>query len=79
MSYRTLANLFLILAIIFLPYWFYVPALIVAMAFFPFFWEGVLFGFLIDILYGEGFSAGMLSLAGLLMLLPLRERLRSHV
>ncbi|MDO8424224.1 MAG: hypothetical protein Q7S54_01265 [bacterium] len=86
MSYRLIATILLILSIIFLPYWIYVPALVAAMAAFPLFWESILLGFLIDVLYGEKisslssfiFSAGFLALAGLFILLPLRERLRSH-
>lgn len=74
-------------SIILLPYWIYVPALVIAMAAFPLYWEGIVLGILIDVLYGAGidsfstfiFSAGFLSLLGLLMLLPLRERIRSHV
>ncbi|MDO8565524.1 MAG: hypothetical protein Q7R67_02815 [bacterium] len=78
MNYRILVTVLVFLSIIFLPYWFYVPALILAMGFFPLFWEGVLLGFLIDVLYGQGIYAGFLSLIGLLMLLPLRERIRTH-
>ena len=78
MNYRHLATAFVFLSIIFLPYYIYVPALILAMGFFSLFWEGVFLGFLIDILYGEGVYAGLLTLAGLVILLPLRERIRTH-
>ena len=78
MNYRILATIFVFLSIIFLPYYVYVPALVLAMGAYPLYWEGVLLGFLIDILYGEGIYAGFLTLAGLVMLLPLRERIRTH-
>ena len=86
MSYRPITTILLVVSIFFLPYWFYIPALVVAMAAFPLYWESILLGLLIDVLYGERidsfsaflFSAGFLALAGLLILLPLRARLRSH-
>lgn len=86
MNYRPLATVALLLAIIFLPYWFYIPALLVAMAAFPLYWESILLGFLIDVLYGErinslyslAWSASFLALIGLLLLIPLRARLRAH-
>ncbi|MEK7227459.1 MAG: hypothetical protein AAB641_01030 [Patescibacteria group bacterium] len=87
MTYRPLATIFLIITIIFLPYWVYVPALIAAEALLPLYWEGILLGFLIDALYGGKISsvssfflsASFLSLAGLIFLIPIRARLRSHV
>ncbi len=87
MNYRLIAIILLIVSIIFLPYWVYVPTLIIAMAVLPIFWEGILFGFLIDALYGQRISslstlvssAAFLALIGLLILIPLRKRIRSHV
>ncbi len=87
MKYRPLATVFIIIAIIIFPYWIYIPALIAAMAVLPLYWEGIFLGFLIDALYGGKlnsassffFSASFLSLAGLLLLIPIRARLRSHV
>ncbi len=75
-----------LLAIIFLPYWLYLPLLGAAMIFFPFFWEGIVLALLIDVLYGGGIGrvgelfspiafAATLILAALL---PLRERIRVH-
>ena len=78
-DYRLLTTILVFLSIIFLPYYLYVPALILAMAALPLFWEGMLLGFLIDILYGSGIHAGLLALLGLALLLPLRERIRTHV
>ena len=84
---RLLTTFFLMLAIVFLPYWLYVPALVLAMAFFPLYWEAILLSFLINVLYTPGwhtlwsiiFSPGFFSLVGLLLLLPLRRRLRAYV
>lgn len=83
---RISSILVVLLSIIFLPYWIYLPLLGAAMIFFPFFWEGIVLALLIDVLYGGGigsfgellspmaFSATFL----LIILLPLRERLRVH-
>lgn len=87
MNRRFLTAISTIIAIIFLPYWIYVPLLIFGMAIFPFYWEAILLGFLIDVLYGENIislwslasSSAFLVLVGLLILMPLRERLRTHV
>lgn len=76
---RLPSTIIIFFAILFLPYWIYIPALIVAMAALPLYWESIFLGFLIDILYGEGIYAGLLALGGLILLLPLRSRLRSHV
>ncbi len=75
----------LILASIFLaPYWIYVPMIFLAAIIFPLFWEGIVFTLLIDTIYGMGVSvfppeASMLTVsmvALLLVMLPLRERIR---
>lgn len=78
---RILASIMVLGAIIFLPYWIYLPLLLTAMALLPFYWEAIIFGFLIDVLYGPDmhrlFSPAALSaLVILVLLLPLRERLR---
>jgi len=77
----------LFFAIILFPFWIYIPLVGAAMIFFPFFWEGILLALLIDVLYGGGvgemsdllspmaFAATLL----LIVLLPLRERVRIHV
>ena len=82
--YTTLASL--ILAIIFLPYYVYVPLLVVAIIIFPFFWEGVLAGFLIDALYGPEMhyffsvfsTLAFLSLVLAIIALPIRHRIRAY-
>jgi hypothetical protein len=75
-----------LIAIIFLPYWIYIPLLFLAILFFPFFWEGILLGFLIDVLYGSlGFglasfiqSFSFWAFVLLLLLLPLRKIIRAY-
>ena len=77
---RIAASLFVLAAILFLPYWAYLPLLAVAMVLVPFYWEAIVFGFLIDVLYGSGgtlFSpAPLVTLLFLVILLPIRERIR---
>lgn len=82
--FRIISTIILILAIVLLPYWLYVPAIFVAMVYFHFFWEGVGLGFIIDILYGYGtgfsqYPFALSALAVLLIMLPLRDRLRINV
>ncbi|MSR87578.1 MAG: hypothetical protein EXS69_00150 [Candidatus Zambryskibacteria bacterium] len=87
MRKRNLSSLALFLAIIFLPYWIYLPLLLVAVIIFPLYWEGILFGFFIDILYGRGVTAfpsllspiAFITVILIIVLLPLRERLRFNV
>lgn len=86
MAARIITSILIIGAIIFLPYWVYVPLVFIAAAAFPFFWEGVIIALFIDALYGKGVSLApasfsILSLsmfAFIIMLLPVREQIRSH-
>lgn len=86
MNLRLSSTLVVLLAIIFLPYWIYLPLLGAAMIIFPFYWEAVLLALLVDVLYGGGVS-GMTELLSpmafaatilLIILMPLRERIRVH-
>lgn len=85
MTKRFVLTLLLLLSIIFLPYWLYLPGIFAAVIFLPMYWEGVFLGFLVDILYGEGVSLPFISpvalavLVALIILLPMRERLRTYV
>lgn len=87
MKKRLVALLILFVAIIFLPYWVYLPLLVAAILIFPVFWEGILLGLLIDVLYGWGVTAwpsliSPVALTALILvsvLLPVRDRLRFHV
>jgi len=83
---RTLGSIIILISILVLPYWIYIPVLFIGIILFPFFWESILFAFLIDVLYGQGIkifspSISLLTLSiliALIALMPLRERLRSY-
>ena len=85
MKKRHLATIALVLAVLFLPYWLYVPAVVLAVAFFPLYWEAVLLGFLVDVLYGAradglfsllGFRTAFFALLLVGAFIPVRQRLR---
>jgi len=78
MNYRLLATVAILCSIIFLPYYVYVPALFLGAIIFPVYWESLLLSFLIETLYGEGIRLTLATLALLIILLPLRERLRLY-
>ncbi|MGB3922262.1 MAG: hypothetical protein WBL19_03290 [Minisyncoccia bacterium] len=83
---RIFALIAVLLSILFLPYWLYVPMLLGAILIFPFFWEGIILALLIDVIhegaiktFGDIFTSfGFYTLLLLIILLPLRERLRYH-
>ena len=77
-AYRHSATVAILIAVLFLPYWVYVPAICAAVVLLPFYWEAIIFGFLVDTLYGtRGFFPAALATALLVaMLIPLRERMR---
>lgn len=85
--FRFFSTLIILVAIIFLPYWFYLPLLLVGVVVFPFFWEGIMLALLVDLLYGWGVSfsnqffspIAFVVILLLIILLPLRERIRIHV
>ncbi len=52
MLLRVLTGLILLFSILFMPFWLSVIIALGAMAYFPFFWEGVFLFFLSDLLYG---------------------------
>ena len=79
MKRRTLGYIVILISILVLPYWAYLPVLFVAILLFPFFWEGLLFAFLIDTLYGTGLETVIVALVVLIILLPFRDRLRTYV
>ena len=82
MSIRAFITITLLGLILAFPYWIYIPAVVLAIILFPFYWEGILAGFLIDIFYGHS-APGWLSLYPsafigaliVLILLPIREYL----
>jgi hypothetical protein len=77
-AYRHIITIALLLAILFLPHWVYIPAILAAAIFLPFYWEAILFGFVIDTLYGTrgSFPAALVAGLAVALLLPIRERLR---
>ncbi|OHA89435.1 MAG: hypothetical protein A3C70_02870 [Candidatus Zambryskibacteria bacterium RIFCSPHIGHO2_02_FULL_43_14] len=79
MIHRTLGIMIVLVSILVLPYWIYLPVLFIAMALISFFWEGILFAFLIDAIYGNGITTAVVALIILIILLPLRDRLRMYV
>ena len=87
MNQRPFISIAVLLAILFLPYWIYVPLLLIAIFITPLFWEGIILGFIIDVLYGREAHIGIswhfpTALAALLLvaaMIPLRRRLRMYV
>ena len=85
-KYRHLFSILNFLALIFLPFWIYLPLLFISIALLPFYWEGIFLSLLIDTLYGEiGFSPDVMlrmfsfwALVMLVCLLPLRRIIRHY-
>jgi len=85
-KYRLISTVAILISIIFLPYWIYLPLLTVAIFYFRFYWEGLILAFFIDVFYGTfGFSftspyhsASFWTLIILLLLLPLRRIIRNY-
>ena len=83
---RIIGSIVVFISILVLPYWIYLPVLFLTIIIIPFYWEGLLFAFLIQILYSDGvgiFSliTSLLVLSTLVVLiafLPIRENLRSY-
>ena len=75
---RLIGFVFVLFSILFLSYWFYALSLFMAIVIFPFFWEGILLAYLIDIFYGKGIETAIIALVLLIVLLPVRERLRYY-
>lgn len=77
----------LLVSILVLPYWIYIPLLFTSLIFLPFFWEGILFAFLIGTIYSGKIETlsllfspfALVVLLTLIILLPIKERLRLHV
>lgn len=84
MKVRITVSAILILLVLFMPYWFYLPLIAVAILLLPFYVEGILLALLTDSFYGA-FGSGLFILnfplaitAGILFSLSpfLRRRLR---
>ncbi len=87
MIYRIIGLVCILTSILVLPYWIYVPVLFIGIVLFPFFWEGIVLVFLINVIHGGSveFPAMLTSslvlfvLVVLIVMLPIRKRLRSYV
>ncbi len=80
---RSLTTGFLLIAIVFLPYWVYVPALLLTIILVSFYWEAIPLAFLIEGLYGSSTDLLLSPLVlgvfiATLILVPLRDKLRLH-
>lgn len=83
---RLTSSVIILLSIIFLPYWVYLPILLTAVILLPFYIEAVFFGILIDTLYGFigsgpalGYIFGLAAAIAVCVSIPLREQLRFNV
>ena len=84
---RVLGSAVILVSILLLPYWVYVPVLFIGVILFPFFWEGILLVFLVSVIHGSEMAIlpslvsplALSLLIVLILLLPLRESLRSYV
>lgn len=83
-QWRHTTSALILLSIIFLPYWIYLPLLTLAIIYFQLYWEGILLGLLVDVLYGSlaldiiYLSIGFWALVLLIILLPMRKLLRTY-
>lgn len=66
----------MLFSILVLPYWIYIPVLFLAIIYFPFYWEGILLAFFADTVYGSEIEIAIVALILLIILLPLRDKLR---
>ena len=73
---RVLGSTVVLVSILVLPFWVYLPVLFIAIIIFPFFWEGILFALLVDTIYGSGIETALYALILLIILIPIRENLR---
>lgn len=87
MTRRIVGFVCILISILVLPYWIYVPALVIGIVLFPFFWESIALVFLINVIHGGSVefpaaftsSLALFVLAVLIIMLPIRKRLRSYV
>lgn len=77
MNRRLLSFIALLFGVMILPNYIYLPALLAAIIIFPVFWEGLVVGFIVDILYGGGIYYSFFSLLSLIIMIPIRNRIRT--
>lgn len=81
---RILTSAIILLAVLMLPYWLYLPMLLFAIIAFPFYFEAVLLGLLIDMLYGVhesgilAFPFGIAMTILVMIAMPTRTYIRFH-
>lgn len=76
MIFRLCGSVLMLFSILVLPYWIYIPVLFLAIIYFPFYWEGILLAFFADTVYGSEIEIAIVALILLIILLPLRDKLR---
>jgi len=84
---RILGSVVILVSILVLPYWIYIPVLFIGIILFSFFWEGILLAFLVSVVHDSGMTVlsslvsplALSILVALISLLPIRESLRSYV
>lgn len=87
MTRHILGSIIVFFSMLFSPYWIYIPVLFVTIIVIPFFWEGILFALMIETISAgevEMFTSltSPLTISAFIMLivlLPIREKLRFHV
>lgn len=84
MKRRVIFNIIALILVLVAPYWLYLPVLALGLIFLPVYWEGVVLGFIIDVLYSENAHAGLtlffpfalMASVAILLLWPLKKQLR---
>lgn len=84
MNKRLICTIVLVIALMAFPYWIYLPLIFVASIVFPFYWEGIILAFLVDVLYGVQthstisfvYPFAIIASIIILVMLPIRERIR---
>ena len=86
MKGRNFVTLLLVAMVLWSPFWVYASALVVVCMFFPFYFEAIILGFLIDVLYRSHEVSGITFFPHalgftlfIILLIPLKERLRFNV
>lgn len=85
-KYRHLFTISVLFSVIFLPYWIYLPLIVIGAVMVPFYWEVIFLSLLADSLYGElGFAPHTLiqsfsfwTLLLLVSLVPLKKIIRNY-
>ena len=87
MTRRIIGSIIILVSILILPYWIYIPVLFIGIILIPFFWESILIVFLINIIHSNKIEVisllvsplALFVLFILIITLLVRESLRSYV